>query len=126
MSFKWVFKLGRHLPELARALGRPMVKRYFELRGFPLAGALAGCRMRGELIASYCEGIYEPEICQTIMRIVEPGWVCVDAGAYVGYYSLLLAKLVGERGRIIAFEAHPKNAEQLRSNVRINGYETQV
>lgn len=126
MSLERGYKWGRHLPRPVRALVRPLANRYFELSGYPLAGALAGCRMRGKVIGSYREGSYEPEVCQTIMRIVQLGWVCVDVDAHVGYFTLLLAKLVGERGRVIALEAHPENVEQLRSNVRINGYEARV
>jgi FkbM family methyltransferase len=76
--------------------------------------------------SGYLEGSYEPEVCQIIMRLVQPGWMCVDVGAHVGYFTLLLAKLVGEHGRVIAFEAHPTNARLCRSNVGINGYEGRV
>ena len=126
MGLKWIYKWGRHLPRPVRALVRPLADRYFELCGYPLAGALAGCRMLGKHLGFYLEGGYEPEVCQIITRIVKPGWVCVDVGAHVGYFTLLLAKLVGEHGHVIAFEAHPENAEQIRSNVRINGYEARV
>jgi len=98
----------------------------FRLRDHKLAGPLAGCQMRGKIYDAYLDGSYEPEVCQTIMRIVQQGWVCVDVGAHIGYFTLLLAKLVGERGRVIAFEPHPENARRLRFNARINGYETRV
>lgn len=126
MSLKWVRKWDRHFPRAIRRVLRPLFHRYFEVRGYPLVGPLAGCRMQAKYIRSYHEGSYEPEVCRTIMRIVQPGWVCVDIGGHVGYFTLLLAKLVGEHGHVIAFEAHAENAEQLRSNVRINGYEARV
>ncbi len=127
MGLRWIYKLGRRLPKPVRALGRPLVNRYF-YRSYPLVGILAGCRIRGGkfVVAPYLEGDYEPEVCQTILQTVQPGWVCVDVGAHVGYFTLLFAKLVGKRGRVIAFEAHPLNAEMLRSNVRLNGYKAQV
>lgn len=126
MPLAWIYKLGGRLPGPARSLLRPLVNRYFELRAFPLAGALAGCFMRGEVPSSYRQGNYESEVCQVLMRIVQPGWVCVDVGAHVGYFTLLLAKLVHQSGRVVAFEAHPGNTGQLSVNVRINGFEDRV
>lgn len=39
-----------------------------------------------------------------LQRVVKPGWVAIDAGANVGYYSLLFSKLVGPGGLVYAFE----------------------
>lgn len=117
---------GRDLPGLVGAVIRPLVHRHFELHGYPLAGALTGCRMVGKVPGAYRDGSYEPEVSQTVMLIVQPGWICVDVGAHLGYFTMLLAKLVGEHGRVIAFEAHPDNAAQTRSNVGMNGYEARV
>jgi len=47
----------------------------------------------------------------------------VDAGANVGAYSILAAEL---GARVIAFEPNDATSEELRTNVRINGYESQV
>lgn len=127
MSLERVYIWARHLPTPARALLRLLANRYFEPRGYPLTGPLAGCRMHScRALGAYLEGSYEPQVCDTILRVVQPGWLCVDVGAHIGYFALLLAKLVGEHGRVIAFEAHPENAERLRSNVRMNGYEDWV
>jgi FkbM family methyltransferase len=48
--------------------------------------------------------------------------VAVDIGAHVGYFSLLIARLVGNAGRVIAFEAHPDNAAILERSARLNDY----
>jgi FkbM family methyltransferase len=45
---------------------------------------------------------------------VRPGWICADVGAHHGIFTRLLADLVGEGGRVVAFEAHPANARRLR------------
>lgn len=47
----------------------------------------------------------------------------VDAGANVGAYSILAAEL---GARVIAFEPNETASEELRTNVRINRYESQV
>lgn len=44
----------------------------------------------------------------------------VDIGAHVGYYTLLSARAVGWRGRVVAVEPDPDNAALLRENIRRN------
>jgi FkbM family methyltransferase len=61
---------------------------------------------------------YEPELTAAIERVVEPGWTCADVGAHVGKITETLVGLVGRRGRVVAFEAHPTNAAQLRNRFR--------
>lgn len=80
-------------------------------------GSLAGVRIYG-----YSGQIYEPDVSRIIERIVRPGWVCADLGANIGYFTLLLGKLVGPTGKVIAFEAHPSNAKLILKNIRINNY----
>jgi len=121
------YRRARHLAMYAREHMKALLGLFdFRLRDHQLAGPLSGCWMRGKVYDAYLDGSYEPEVCQTIMRIVQQGWICVDVGAHIGYFTLLLAKLVGERGRVIAFEPHPENARRLRFNARINGFETRV
>lgn len=66
---------------------------------------------------------HEPDVCNVIKRIVQPGWVCADVGGNVGNITLLLAELVGCNGNVVAFEAHPGNAQSLLERIKINEYE---
>lgn len=75
---------------------------------------------------AYLLGTYEPAVCETLMRLVRPGWTVADLGAHIGYFTLLLAKLVGRQGRVVAFEPNPANFHALQENVRANGYENVV
>ena len=43
-----------------------------------------------------------------------------DIGANIGYISLVLAKAVGEGGRVMAFEALPANLNRLHENLHLN------
>jgi len=52
---------------------------------------------------------------------LKPGNVFVDVGAHVGKYSFYAAKQVGTNGLVIAIEPHPKNAENLRKGIELNG-----
>jgi FkbM family methyltransferase len=44
----------------------------------------------------------------------------VDAGAYNGVISLYVSKLIGETGRVIAFEPDTENYEKIKNNIKIN------
>jgi len=57
------------------------------------------------------------------MKLVLPGMVCWDIGANVGFYALLFAELVGESGRVFAFEPVPRNIQFLRQHVQVNRYQ---
>jgi FkbM family methyltransferase len=66
-------------------------------------------------------GAWEPALSEFILRQVDDGDVCVDAGANCGYFSVLLAQRVGASGKVIAIEAAPDNVARLRANLELNG-----
>ena len=55
------------------------------------------------------------------MEVVSDGDIIADVGAHWGYFTLLAASLCGERGRVFAFEPHPKNFALLNKNIEANG-----
>ncbi len=59
-------------------------------------------------------------------QCMKPGMVVVDLGAWIGYYTLLAAGLVGDEGRVYAFEPDPVNYALLEKNVQANGYRNVV
>jgi FkbM family methyltransferase len=67
------------------------------------------------------ERIWEPNETFWFLRAVKEGQVVVDIGANVGYYTLLGGAVVGEKGRIYAFEPDPVGFGILEKNVRLNG-----
>ena len=67
-------------------------------------------------------GTYEPELREIFRAVVPPGGVAVDVGANVGWHTLLMARLVGERGRVIAAEANPSVRIRLEENLRTNRF----
>ncbi len=67
-------------------------------------------------------GGYEAATTAVFQELVQPGMTVVDAGAHVGYFTLLAAGLVGETGRVYAFEPEPSSYELLCKNIRVNGY----
>lgn len=72
------------------------------------------------------DGFWEPGISVTLKSLLRPGMTAIDIGANVGYYSLLMADVVGESGRVIAIEPNPALGGLLRETMRINGLTTRV
>jgi len=67
-------------------------------------------------------GVYEPLETELIKKETKEGDVVLDLGANIGYYTLIFAKLVGENGKVFAFEPDPDNFAILKKNIEINGY----
>lgn len=67
------------------------------------------------------KGIYEEVQTKLFTRVVKKGDIVIDIGANIGYYSLLASKLVGEEGKVYAFEPEPKNFGLLKRNIELNG-----
>ena len=51
---------------------------------------------------------------QALVEIVQPGAVVWDVGAHIGFFTLLLSRLVGSSGVVHAFEPWPANVDRLR------------
>jgi len=62
---------------------------------------------------------YEPEL-PYLVEILSPGMTFVDAGACYGLYTLAASKIVGERGRVIAFEPASRAFRVLQKNIVLN------
>lgn len=65
---------------------------------------------------------YEPDTVALFHAILSPGMVVVDAGAHIGYHSLVASRLVENKGQVHAFEPDPDTFKQLRRNVILNQY----
>ena len=66
---------------------------------------------------------YEPIETELFKKEIKDGDIVVDIGANIGYFTLLMAKLVGINGKIISFEPEPSNFTLLNKNVIINNYQ---
>jgi FkbM family methyltransferase len=66
----------------------------------------------------YMRGVHELPVCELLWRLAEAGERVLDVGANIGVMTSLLSKRVGESGRVLAFEAHPRVFQQLSRNVR--------
>lgn len=66
-------------------------------------------------------GEHEPAITDRWTTVLEEGMTVIDIGGNLGYYTLLAASEVGERGAVHSIEPEPENYEILRRNVAVNG-----
>lgn len=66
-------------------------------------------------------GQYERWETRWVEATVQPGWTVVDAGAHIGYYSLLCGRRVGSEGVVHAFEPCPPTYTRLLRNLELNG-----
>jgi FkbM family methyltransferase len=64
--------------------------------------------------------LYDRTEMAVLREHLKPGHTFVDAGANVGFYSLMASKLVGNSGRIISVEADPFNASRLAANIQLS------
>lgn len=93
---------------LCRVLGR--YKMYVDTRDVSISSHLL------------LEGYWEMWVTEAMMRFVTPGMTVLDVGANLGYYTLLLADLVGPAGKVLAFEPNPEMASRARRSVGVNGF----
>jgi FkbM family methyltransferase len=92
------------------------------------AGILEGMRMALDLQTEkdYWLGTYEPDLQTAARQLIKPGMVVYDAGANIGYISLMAARLIETNGKVFAFEALPANITRLNENVALNNMQGEI
>lgn len=63
---------------------------------------------------------YESDVAYAFLSYVRPGDVCIDAGANLGYHTIFLSQLVGDKGAVLAFEPDPTHYAKLKANLELN------
>lgn len=116
----------RHLPNWAWADDLALWWGY-RFRPAPCAvhlrsGALMEVRQTDYLqLMVYYRGTFEPHCLRYLRSCAGEGATIVDIGANVGVYTLESSLVVGPNGRVLAIEAAPSNAQELRRNIELNG-----
>jgi FkbM family methyltransferase len=83
--------------------------------------------INGEIIrlparwSRYYPAVYEPAKTQFLREHVQAGDTVIDLGAHIGVYTAHLARCVGPRGSVFAFEPAPRTCAVLRRTVLLNG-----
>jgi len=117
-------------PSLAQAIRRGLNQAVpdGQTKVYIAGGGLRGLAMYLDLKSEkdYWLGTYEPELQRAVKHLVKPGMVVYDVGANIGYFSLLFARIVAEKGRVFAFEVLPSNVERLQLNLTANYFQGRV
>lgn len=71
---------------------------------------------------AYLQGNAEPEVQDALATYLKPHGCFFDVGAHIGVHSLIACRLVGARGRVVAFEPDPRNAQLIREHALRNGF----
>jgi FkbM family methyltransferase len=71
-------------------------------------------------------GSYEGNFAAYLARRIAPGDTVVDVGANIGLFTVRLADLVGEGGRVYAYECNAWALEYLADNVAMNWFDARV
>ena len=66
------------------------------------------------------DGYWESWITKFMAKMIQPGDICIDAGANFGYFSLVMAELAGKEGRAIAVEPNSALCKLLRFTSNMN------
>jgi FkbM family methyltransferase len=66
----------------------------------------------------YHMGVFDLSVTELLWRLTETGSMTFDVGANIGYTSSILARGVGPKGRVHAFEPHPVVAPKFRANAK--------
>ena len=61
--------------------------------------------------------LYDWEEIRFLRSLVAAGATVLDVGAHIGFYSLMFSRMVGEAGRVIAFEATPATYRRLLDHI---------
>ena len=62
---------------------------------------------------------YEPEI-KLLDYLLSPGDIFIDGGANLGVFTVIASKLVGIKGKVLAFEPAEENFKLLKKNIELN------
>lgn len=65
-------------------------------------------------------GEYSEDEVKMMSQLLRPGDTVVEVGANIGSLTVPMARMIGPKGKLIAFEAHPNNFELLLDNVANN------
>lgn len=65
----------------------------------------------------WATGIYDLNVTELLWRLIDKGEIAVDVGANIGYMTSIMAKRVGETGKVWAFEPNPEVYQELSENI---------
>lgn len=74
----------------------------------------------------FLHGTFEPRTTDLVREFVKPGMHVLDVGANIGYFTVILARLVGPAGKVWAFEPARAYRDRLVWHLEKNGMTERV
>ncbi len=71
-------------------------------------------------------GVFDVPLTNFLIKNLHQGNTFIDAGANIGYFSVLAGYLVGTSGRVLSYEVNPKVHKLLLDNISVNNLHTHV
>jgi len=75
------------------------------------------------MMLSRYERTFESPVSDPLESTLDQGEIYVDVGSNRGYHALEGASIVGDGGKVLAFEPNPENYRVLVDNARLNDFE---
>ncbi len=117
----WFTRKARRLGSYGlRAISAVAPDRY---RPYRFAGGRIYLNLHeSEMMVQRAIGQYEVPKRRLIERLLRPGMTFADVGANKGDFTLIAARLVGDRGAVFSFEPEPTNFQWLERSIELNRY----
>lgn len=123
---KWLGRLqfrGTLLRKLTYSMSQSLVSRDLIIKRGQGAGLAFNA---ANTFPGYVLGTTEPLVQQALVGLCPRDGVVYDIGANVGFFSVIAARGVGPKGRIIAFEPVEECTRAIAHNASLNGYDNIV
>ena len=105
------------LKKTAKKLIAKVVKtKTIEFQGMTITGAFEDYGV----LKAINNNTHEVHFQQLFTSSIQAGMTVLDVGAHLGKYSLLAAQKVGDTGKVVSFEPHPRTFSYLKTNIADN------
>lgn len=80
--------------------------------------------VRDRYVQATCKnnGYWDMELTQWMISNIQPGWVCLDVGANIFYFTEVMARTAGESGRVLSFEPISRLCKSYEAARSLNDY----
>ena len=97
----------------------PNCKREYDLGELPSINCVCGAKVFNDKNIAPPSRTTPVEELEGYMKKfkIKEGDIVIDAGAYIGEFTVLASKLVGKKGKVISFEPNPNNYKVLLNEV---------
>ena len=128
-ELKFLMFLGRHLPPIPHVTGiinrvlKPVYLRkerksvVADVFDFKMLLNPRECVDGGILFHPH---LFDRTEIKFLQKNLHEGDIFLDVGANIGFYSLIVSRIVGDEGRVLAIEADPFIYHQLVTNIEMN------